>query len=384
MSSLPEPQFVDRDPKVILAEIIASYESKAGRPLEPEQAERLLLDIVAYRETLVRNRIQDAAKQNLRAYARFPMIDFLAELLGTSRLDAKPSTTPERFTLEAALGVPTPIPSGTRVRTKDAKVIFTTDEDVTIAAGETEVEVNVTATEAGPIGNGYAPGQVSEILDDLGVTITAANTSTTANGRPAEDSERLRDRIPDELGEYAAAGPEDAYKAHAKASHPDVLDVYVENPLPGVVRVHVLATYGVPDPTLLDTVEAALSSEDVRPLCDTVEVVAAVQVDYAIDAALVLKKGALEAETVAAATEAADEFVTDRASRLGRSLIPVQLTSKLSKPEVDEETGELIRPELAAVYDVLLTTPVATTLARNEFANCTGVSVTFDSYSEES
>lgn len=384
MSSLPEPQFVDRDPNAILQECIASYEAKAGRTLEPEQAERLLIDLIAYRETLLRIAIQDAAKQNLRAYARYPMIDFLVELIGGARLDAKPATTTERFTLDAALGVPTPIPQGTRVRTKDGKVIFTTDVDKTIDAGQTTVDVDVTAIEAGPLGNGYGPGQVSEILDNLGVTITASNLTTTANGTAAEDSARLSERMPDILAEYAAAGPEDAYRALAKAAHPDVEDAYVENPSPGLVRVHVLATYGVPDQTLLDTVTSALSSEDVRPICDTVEVVAAVQVNYALTAALVLKKGALQTETIAAAEEAAAEFTADRAARLGRSLIPVQITGKLSRPEIDEETGEIIRPELGGVYNVLLTSPVETILQPNEFANCTGITITFDSYASES
>ena len=68
--SLPEPSFIDRDPQAITAEIVAQYEQLTGKTLYPAQVERLLIDVIAYRETLVRIGIQEAAKQNLVAYAR--------------------------------------------------------------------------------------------------------------------------------------------------------------------------------------------------------------------------------------------------------------------------------------------------------------------------
>ena len=61
--SLPEPSFIDRDPQAITAEIVAQYEQLTGKTLYPAQVERLLIDVIAYRETLVRIGIQEAAKQ---------------------------------------------------------------------------------------------------------------------------------------------------------------------------------------------------------------------------------------------------------------------------------------------------------------------------------
>ena len=88
--SLPEPSFIDRDPQAITAEIVAQYEQLTGKTLYPAQVERLLIDVIAYRETLVRIGIQEAAKQNLVAYARAPMLDYLTRIPGREWLAAWP------------------------------------------------------------------------------------------------------------------------------------------------------------------------------------------------------------------------------------------------------------------------------------------------------
>lgn len=86
--TLPEPDFIARDPAAITAEIIAQYEQLSGKTLYPAQVERLLIDLLAYRETLIRIGIQEAAKQNLVAFAHAPMLDYLGQLVGVTRLPA--------------------------------------------------------------------------------------------------------------------------------------------------------------------------------------------------------------------------------------------------------------------------------------------------------
>lgn len=61
--AIAEPNFIDRDPAQITSEMIAQYEDASGKKLYPAQAERLLIDLFAYRENLVRIAIQEAAKQ---------------------------------------------------------------------------------------------------------------------------------------------------------------------------------------------------------------------------------------------------------------------------------------------------------------------------------
>ena len=109
---LPEPSFVDRDPATIVAAIVAQFEAETGRTLYPAQVERLLANVLAYRETLLREAIQDAAKLNLLRYSRSTALDMLGELLGVARLDGEEddalreriALAPERFTTAGSVG----------------------------------------------------------------------------------------------------------------------------------------------------------------------------------------------------------------------------------------------------------------------------------------
>ncbi|WP_176555960.1 baseplate J/gp47 family protein, partial [Escherichia coli] len=111
--ALTEPDFIERDADKITAEMIAKYEADTGKTLYPAQAERLLIDLWAYREMLVRVAVQEAAKQNLVAFAREPMIDYLGELVGVYRLAAQPATTTLQFSVDEALAIDVLIPAGT-------------------------------------------------------------------------------------------------------------------------------------------------------------------------------------------------------------------------------------------------------------------------------
>src|SRR5579862_2472425 len=123
--SLPPPVFVNDadglDPNLILADMIAEFEAASGRTLQPAQVERLLINLYAYRESLVRNAIQYAAEQNLLAFAAFPMLDYLGQLLGVTRLSAQPATVTLEFTLANVLTVEYVIAAGTQVGTSDGQ-----------------------------------------------------------------------------------------------------------------------------------------------------------------------------------------------------------------------------------------------------------------------
>ena len=56
-SKLAEPNFIDRDANKITAELVAKYEEFSGKLLYPAQADRLMIDVIAYREMLIRNSI---------------------------------------------------------------------------------------------------------------------------------------------------------------------------------------------------------------------------------------------------------------------------------------------------------------------------------------
>lgn len=358
---VPEPDFIARDPVVVTEEAIAAYEAATGRRLQPAQVERLLVDLVAYRESLIRIAIQEAAKQNLLAFARYPMLDYLGDLLGVVRLPQAPARTTIRFMLAEAREATVVIPAGARVRTSDGRVVFATEATAMIAPGETFVEETAVAQTAGDIGNGYTTGQIATLLDPIPYVTGARNVTVSHAGRTAEEDDRLRERIREAPERFSVAGPVGAYRWHATSAHQSIVDAAVMSPRPGLVRTYILTDQGLPGAELIELVEAALSDEKVRPLTDSVEVAAPARVAYTIQAELTLFRDADPTSTLKAAQDAAEAYAADRRSRLGCDLVQSQIVAALS---------------VAGVYRVTLTEPAYRALGASEWADCEAITLT--------
>ena len=359
--SLPEPTFIDRDINTITADIVSQYESLSGKTLYPAQSDRIMLDVIAYRESLLRIGIQEAAKQNLVAYAKSPMLEYLSELVGCHRLPAVAAVTTLRFTLPAILESDIAISSGFRVEVGDGSVTFTTDAAVTLPAGELFVDVSSTCTEAGIIGNGWQPGQISSPVDTLDANFTVANTTVSSTGVDIEDLERFRERVKLAPEAFSTAGSKLAYRYHAMSAHQSIVDVAVLSPTPGVVNLYPLMAGGLPDEALLTLVAATCSGEKVRPLTDNVATLAPGAVNYAISAQLVLYANADVTSTMALARANAESYVAARAAGLGIDVVPSQLIAAL---------------QVAGVYQVVLSSPAAVLqVADYQWASCTSITL---------
>ncbi|MCK9514077.1 MAG: baseplate J/gp47 family protein [Pigmentiphaga sp.] len=358
--TLPEPHFIDRDGAAITAQMIAAYEEATGRPLQPAQVERLIVNLIAYRENLVRIGIQEAAKQNLLAFARFPMIDYLGELLGVVRLPQSPAVTTLRFSLAAAQELPAIVPAGTRARTGDGRFTFASDRLAQVPAGSLFVDVPATASEVGAAGNGYAPGQAAQLLDPVAPVVAVTNVSETHGGRDTEDDERLRERIREAPEKFSVAGPYGAYRWHAMTAHQSIVDAAVISPEPGIVQVYILTDEGLPSSEILDIADDVLNHEKVRPLSDTVEVLAPARIAYSIEAQITLFRSADATVTLAAANAAAAAYVAARRDSLGRDLVPSQIIAALSVP---------------GAYRVDLVSPGFRQLGQSEWADCEAVDI---------
>ena len=338
MRTLPEPDFIPRDPDAITGDLIARYEAQAGKTLYPAQTDRLLLDAIAYAKTNTHIAVQEAGKQLLARYARAPTLDYLGELIGITRLPAARSRAPMRFSIPASLPGDVAIPKGVVVGSKDGKALFETDEDVALSAGTLSVDVMATCREAGELGNGWTAGQISAIFSDLGSTsLSVANTGASVGGADAEDDERYRERVLEGPERLAAAGPIGAYRQHAMGAHQEIIDVGVVSPEttfdvangvyvstndvpPGEVRVYPLTASGAPGADILDRVRAALRAETVRPLCDTVNVLSPAASEYVIRAALTLYKGADADDALTRAKAAANAHADAGARKLGHGV----------------------------------------------------------------
>jgi len=373
---LPPPVFVndaDRlDPNLVLADMVAAFEAAAGRTLQPAQVERLLINLYAYRESLVRNAIQYAAQQNLLAYAIFPMIDYLGQLLGVGRLPAQGATTILQFTLANSLAVAYAIAAGTQVGSNDGQYVFATNEALTIPAGTLSASVEATATVAGAGANGYLVGQINVQLEPSVLIGSVTNTTVSGGGSAPETDDHLRTRIQAAPNQFSVAGPEGAYRYFTLSADASIIDAQVTSPAPGQVNVYVLTgpitqqpsaapnNAGLASATLLSKVLALLSSDNVRPLTDTVNALAVAEVDYQIAGTITLYSDADPASTMEAANTAAQNFAIALSSRIQRDIVPSQIIEALS---------------VAGVYEVTLTAPVYTPLAAGQWANCVSISL---------
>lgn len=258
LSQLPAPDVVETlDFEAIVTamrdDLVLRFPAIAGViDLESEPA-RKLIEVFAYREMLIRARVNEAAKAVMLAYATGADLDNLAALFGVARL--------------------------------------------VIDEGDAEAIPPVLPT--------------------------------------YESDDDMRRRLQLALEAFSTAGPSGAYIFHALSADGDVLDASATSPAPGEVLVTILSRSGdgVPTSDVIDAVTAALSAEDVRPLCDSVTVQPAEIVDYAITATLRFFSGP-DTGTVMAAAQAAAEAYVAAQHRLGRDIAVSGIHAALHQPGV--------------------------------------------------
>lgn len=382
--------------------MIAAFEADTERTLYPAQVEQLLINLYAYRESLVRNAIQYCGLQNLLAFAVYPMIDYIGQLLDVTRLPPQAAQTTLQFTLTAAQTTPTVIASGTQVGTTDGAFIFATTAALTIPAGATTGTVAAQCTVAGSGGNGYLAGgspQVSVLLTTNPLIASVGNTTTTADGSDGEPAgttagdNALRTRIQAAPNNLTTAGPSGQYRSLALDVSASIVDAqtYTYNPAdansppPGSVKVFILTgpvsqpaaspnSAGIASGALISTVQAALSPDTVRPICDTVTVAAVTEVDYTVTGAITLYANANYATIAAGITAAAQQMALALAANIQQNLVVNQWVVALS---------------VAGVYNAELTltaniggsplTPDSQgnfALKPGQWANCTAINLT--------
>jgi len=352
--------------------MVAAFQTAAGRTLLPAQVERLLINLYAYRESLMRNAIQYAGQQNLLAFASFPMLDYLGQLLSVTRLPAQAASATLQFTLANVLSVSYTISAGTPVGTSDGQFVFATNADLELPAGATAGTVVASATSPGEAADGYLAGQINVQLNPSVLIAGVVNTTVSAGGSSPETDEHLRTRIQAAPNQFSVAGPEGSYRYFSLSADPTVVDAQIVSPAPGQVNVYVLTgpivaqpgaspnTSGIASGALIAKVAAELNADNVRPLTDTVNVLAATEVDYQIAGTITLYADADPASAMAAVNVAAQDYAIALASRIQRDIVPSQIIEALSIP---------------GVYEVSLTAPTYAQLQAGQWANCIAITL---------
>lgn len=327
LSDLPDIQFCEIDTQAVEASLVSTYETITARTLYPGNPERLFLEAVAYIIAQQRFLIDYAAKMNLVSLSAGDYLDHLGALLSTARLQTEAARTTIRFSLSAPLAFDVTIPSGTRT-SPDGSIMFATDMIGTIIAGQTYLDIAATCTQAGTAGNGFLPGSINLLVDNVSYIASVENTTLSLFGTDVESDARFRTRVQMAPERMSTCGPIDAFRWWVMSCSTDILDVGVWSPEEGKVYVAPLMNDGSPpDEDLLTQIAGVLNDEKVRPLTDTVTVQAPEQVSYNIDLTYYIlhshqKRVPLIQQAIS--TKVA-EYITWQRSLLGRSIRPMQL-----------------------------------------------------------
>lgn len=353
-------QVVDEDVKKIVADTIAQYEKDTGKTLQPAHIERLLINVYAYREFLIRQGINEAFRQTFPQTATGIALDLCGEPLGCYRLQNKPARTILKFTVQG-VHPSILIPKGTRVAVTDDVEFITLNDDV-ITPLISYVTIEAECNQVGTVGNGWELGRVKTLKSILNtdLTVDVTNIDVPSGGLLQEQDDDYRKRILAAPEAFSSCGSIAAYDYHVRAVSQAIADVNVSTPRGGLVRITVLSKDGIPDTRLLQDIQQYVSAEKLRPLCDTVEVIAATQRDYQIQARLTLLDGYREDIVRTKATDALHNYLSDKTKKLGMDIVPSAIISVL---------------RVEGVYDVELLQPSKTIVAEYEWANCTSIRI---------
>ncbi|MBU5438282.1 baseplate J/gp47 family protein [Tissierella sp. MSJ-40] len=321
-----------------------------GRTLYPADPTRLFILWIA--DIIVQERviINESAKQNVPRYAEGEYLDSLAEIFkDTYRLQAQAAKTTFRFYLSTKLATQQLVPKGTRV-TVDGKITFETMENLYIRAGELYGDIPAVCQIVGTIGNGFVPGQITQIVDLFPYYEKVENITTSGGGAETETDEAFYKRMRESMESFSTAGPMGAYIYHAKTASSQVADVSAISTERGIVDVRVLLKDGeLPNKEVLKEVEAALSADKTRPLTDLVTVSAPEVVSFDIELTYYIPQlgtnsAAIIEQDVA---EAIREYTKWQTEKMGRDINPSYLISLLMKTGI--KRVDIVSPKYTLV-----------------------------------
>jgi phage-related baseplate assembly protein len=267
LTNLPYPNIVEKlDYDVIKSEILELFAEKTDDyELLESDPYSAIIEAVAYRETLLRARINDSVLSMLIPYASGSDLDNIVALYGVERLKgAKPRASVE-FKLTIALSNNVTIPANTLFRS-DKGDISRLAYDVIIEAGKEKatgiLELDKYVKES-DIKTEY-------IQNPLPFVFNIKQIDNYKDGADVESDEAFRERAILSLDRFSTAGSINAYKYYTMSVNPNIEEVGVAGEHPaGVVKIYLRTVNNI---DLTTDVLSALNKEKVRPLTDKVEV----------------------------------------------------------------------------------------------------------------
>lgn len=398
--TVEKPNFIEINPEADEELLVNKYlELTKKTELFPAQSERILISLIAYYANLVKNQFNDAAALNLVRFSRPPIVDFIGELFGCTRLSSKCGNDILQIELFESFTNDLTIDKGLESQTKDGKYIFKTTEDVIVPAGETIVTVPIESEKATSAVNSYGAGDINTLIKPLSYIKEVKNLNGVSGGLDEESTEAYIERILLSPESYTCAGSYGAYIYHTKSAHQDIVDVEAESPqLPAEVKIDNTAfddfevdyktgtitfEYEGKDFEIIippaasvfvyplvkeggalfdivkQSVENKLNDRDCMPMTDYINVVEPEAVERDLNITVFLDSNSSKDEVKTKVSLAIEDFCKNHRNTLNASLIPLRLNTLIGNIEgvYDVDLGDLKSIETCGINEYFVITP---------------------------
>ncbi len=346
-----EYQFISTDTEEIVTQLVAMYEAITKTTVQPASPERLFIQWVA--NIIIQERVLTnyVGNQNIPSRAEGENLDALAELFyEKNRPGAKAATCTVRFQISEAQQTAILIPAGTRIQGGD--LVWETTEDQYVPIGETSVDAQVRCQTAGVVGNGYAIGQIKQLVDIYDYYSECANITVSGGGADEATDDEFYELLRLSMDAYSDAGARGGYIYFAKKDNTEIGDVAVVSPVPGEIKLYVLMKDGkiAGDEVKREVLERC-NADIVRPLADFVAVEDAEPVEYDIAFTYYTQTGAAKSAAAISADveKAVQEYVAWQCAKLGRDINPSELYWRLMGTGI--KRVELASPAFTVLRD---------------------------------
>lgn len=240
-----------------------------------------LIESIAYREMLLRERMNEAIRALLLPFSSGENLDNLVAIYGIERLKGAFPRAKVELALSTPLSTPVTIPQGTVFRGEKGEIALLKSA-ITIPAEETKsegvIELQTYIKESAV--------KCEYIQTPLPFLVKAKQNEAFSGGADREKDEDFKERAILSLERFSTAGSVKGYRYHTLSVNPKIEEVAVLTPAPGEVRIVLRAKER--DEEILNQVESVLTGEKVRPMTDFVTVEFAKQKKQRIEATLEL------------------------------------------------------------------------------------------------
>ncbi|AVK82010.1 baseplate assembly protein [Campylobacter fetus subsp. testudinum] len=280
LSKLPYPPIIE---ELSFKEILNSVKSLFKERLNADQIELLesdefsaVLETLAYREMLLRARINASIKACLLPYACGADLDNVVAIYGIERLKGEYPRANVEFSLSIARGTDITVPAGTVLNDGDSnKAILA--KSVVLKAGGLKANGEIvlqTYTKT-------SDKKCEYIETPLPYVLKAKQITSFSGGADPESDKAFRARAVLSLDRFSTAGAAKAYKFHSFSASAKVYDASIANGGAGVVNIYLQSD---DDSDIASEISSYINADERRPLTDNVVVTMAKNIKVLITA----------------------------------------------------------------------------------------------------